>query len=301
MRLLCSGDTIGLIAPADWTPDDLLEAGEARLQALGYRTRRHAGLTGRKGRLAGPDEMRRRAVEEGFADPEMAALLCVAGGYGSGRLLGSLDYGLIGRNPKPLVGYSDITALLIAIHAETGMETFHGPVLKEIAKGEVPVGERALLALLEGRFPAAEIASLNRAARPIVAGEATGRLIGGNLTLLHSLVGTPWMPKDLTGRILFVEDWREPLYHLDRMLFHLRQTGLFEGLAGLIVGRIAEIDERPAGLGGDIDHLLAEHFADAPYPVATNAAIGHAQDKATLPIGRRVTMRIGDEGLTLAD
>lgn len=83
------------------------------------------------------------------------------------------------------------------------------------------------------------------------------------------------------------------------MLFHLRQTGLFDGLAGLIVGRIAEIDERPAGLGGDIDHLLAEHFADAPYPVATNAAIGHGQDKITLPIGRRVTMRISDDGLTL--
>ncbi|HET8726663.1 MAG TPA: LD-carboxypeptidase [Alphaproteobacteria bacterium] len=291
-------DCIAVVAPADWLDPAVLEQGAARLAALGYRAKIHPQNFLRQGRMAGSDGARRQALHDAFVDPEVRAILCARGGYGAGRLVDGLDYGAIRANPKPFVGYSDITALLNAIHKHTGLPTFHGPVLKELALGDSPVGEGILLDLLGGRQPKGAMDRLLADATVLRPGMSQGRLAGGNLTLIHALIGTR---HDVVtaGRILFLEDWREPLYHLDRMLFHLRQVGKFDGIAGLIVGRIAEIDERPEHLGGTIDDLLADHFGAAPFPVATNAAIGHARDKITLPLGARAEMRCENGRLTL--
>lgn len=300
MRLtpLRPGDAVAVVAPADWLDAATLERGRARVEVLGYRVKIHPQNALRQGRMAGPDAARRQALHDAFADPEVRAILCARGGYGAGRLIDELDYGLIRANPKPVVGYSDITALLGAIHKHAGLPTFHGPVFKEIALAENPVGEGLLFELLAGRPAQPAIDGLLADATVLRPGAARGRLTGGNLTLLHSLIGTR---HDFVtaGRILFLEDWREPLYHLDRMLFHLRQARKFDGIAGLIVGGIVEIDERPAHLGGTIDDLLADHFGGAPFPVATNAAIGHGADQITLPLGARAEMRAEGGRLTL--
>lgn len=296
---LRAGDLVAVVAPADWLDDALLAAGRARLEAHGFRVLVHPQTALRRGRMAGPDAARLAALGEVLADPAVRAVFCARGGYGAGRLLDGLDYDAIAADPKPIIGYSDITALLNAVHRHAGAVTVHGPVLKEIAAGENPVGTEILFELLAGRWPQEAVDRMLAGATVLRPGFARAPLIGGNLTLIHAMIGTRH-DVDTRGRILFLEDWREPLYHLDRMLFHLRQVGKFDGIAGLLVGTIAEIDERPAHIGGTIDELLADHFGDAPFPVATNLEIGHGKDKVPLPLGAMAEMRAGDGGLRLA-
>ena len=221
---LKEGDTIGLISPASYIDDDGLDRATQQIEGLGLRIKRGRYLRSERGFLAGTDRERLDDLHAMFADREVQAIWCARGGYGSARLLPELNFDLIRRHPKILIGYSDITALLNAISKETGMITYHGPV----GSSEfTPYTERYLrYAIMEGeKWQRIELPDDAEGQYIIHPGQATGTLWGGNLSLLAAMVGTGYMP-DLEGKLLFIEEVGEKPYRIDRML-----TQLAAGLA----------------------------------------------------------------------
>ncbi len=285
------GDTVGLIAPANATflPVELDVARET-LEALSLRVKTGAHLLDRYGYLAGRDADRAANVNALFTDPDVRAVLALRGGWGSARLLPHLDYAAIRRRPKILMGYSDVTALLNAVHARTGLVTFHGPVgistwtpfsVEHLAavlfEGEAltlanPVELREGLVQVEDRV------------QTITPGRARGRLVGGNLTVLSAIVGTPYVP-ETDGAILFLEDTGEAVYRMDRMLTHLELAGLLGRIKGFVFGRCT--DCKPGeGYGAlTLDEVLADHVKPLGVPAFRGSMIGHIDRQFTVPVG----------------
>jgi muramoyltetrapeptide carboxypeptidase len=225
--------------------------------------------------LAGNDEARLEDLHAMLQDQEIKAVFCARGGYGSLRLLGKIRYDLIRENPKIIVGYSDITALLTAIHVKTGLVTFHGPMVRELADSDQGNWE-SLLRLISTNQPAKLDLSEGTA---LIKGMARGPLMGGNLSLICHLLGTPFMPS-LDGCILFVEEKDEPLYRLDRMLTHLALTGQLKKVSGLVAGQFEGCGDTPA-----INRLLTDMLWGLDIPLATGLPIGHGSKNFALPLG----------------
>ena len=294
---LAPGARVALVAPAGLLleRDDLVRA-QALAQALGWEPVLGAHAGGAYGYLSGTDEERLGDLNAALADPRIDAVWCIRGGYGMTRILPGVDFAAARRRPKVVIGFSDITALLVPLHVETGLVTFHGPMCRHelgpfsrwhldrvVANVSAP-GRLGRLA------PPAEtlIPEKDRIAT-LVPGVAEGPLVGGNLSLLQCLIGTRWMP-DLRGAILFIEDVGEDSYSIDRMLSHLTLTGTLQGLAGVMVGRFTELKK-----GGDdgamgVDTILARYLEPLKIPVAYGYPIGHIDEQWTLPIGVRVRL-----------
>jgi muramoyltetrapeptide carboxypeptidase len=275
---LKTGDTIGIIAPAGPVSKSEILSTIETLEDRGYQIFHSPNLYQRENYLAGSDVTRVSDLHMMFRDNNIKAILCARGGYGTPRIIEKIDYDLIRKNPKIFIGFSDITAILLAIYNETELVTFHGPM----AKGLVANGERNLdnlLKVLSSEGPI-ELSLANGIS--LKEGKAKGRLFGGNLSLISSLVGTRFLPP-LDGEILFIEERGEPLYRIDRMLTHLRLSGLLGGLAGLIVGEFKDCDDTTA-----IDRLLKDRTADLEFPVLSGLPVGHGIENITLPIGLRV-------------
>ena len=225
--------------------------------------------------LAGEDEVRLEDLQGMFRNPDIKAVFCARGGYGTTRLIDNVDYDLIRQNPKILVGYSDITALLLAIHKKTGLITFHGPVVRELASRHQGNYDN-LIRLLSSDQPLKLSLAKGDALSP---GRATGPLMGGNLSLICHLIGTPFLPS-LDGCILFVEDRGEPLYRIDRMLTHLKLSGQLRGLSGLVAGEFEECGDLSA-----VNDLLTDVLSDLDIPIATGLEVGHGHKNLALPLG----------------
>lgn len=294
---LTTGSHIGLVAPAGplLERDDLTRAREL-CRALGYEPVLGTNAYGRHGYLAGTDDQRLADLNGFLRDPAIDAVWCIRGGYGSLRLLDRVDYEAIARRPKALVGFSDITALLNAVTRLAGVVTFHGPV----ARAPMPEFSRSHFerVLASARKPG----RLDRLPSPpdvlvpqehrivtLAAGAAEGPLAGGNLTLLHCLIGTPYFP-DLDGAILFLEDVDEDLYNVDRILAHLRLVGALENLAGVAVGRFTELNRAARDGAFGFDEVLATYLEPLGIPVAYGFPIGHIESQWTLPIGIRARL-----------
>lgn len=245
---LLPGQTIGLISPSGPASPAVVEAARVRLSQEGFRTvvGRHALDV--RGYLAGNDADRAADVHAMFVDPDIHAVLCVRGGYGAMRLLDALQYDLIRRYPKIFVGYSDVTALHLAFYHRAGFVTFHGPMATAIAKDDGHDLHQLLRAVTLPQ-PLGPLVNPPGAPEiePLVPGAAEGTLIGGNLALLTSLLGTPYLPP-FSGAVLFIEDIVDHLYRLDRKLVHLRLAGVLEQVAGIVVG---ESSARERTAGGD--------------------------------------------------
>lgn len=261
----------------------------------------------RHGYLAGTDDQRLDDLNGALQDPSIDAVWCIRGGYGTIRLLDRLDYDALGRRPKAVIGFSDITALLNAITRCAGVVTFHGPVARAamlpFSRGhfERVLASPVAAGRLEGLPPAAEVLvpQENRVAK-LSGGIAQGPLAGGNLTLLHCLIGTPYFP-DLDGAILFLEDVGEHLYSVDRMLAHLRLIGALRHLAGVAVGRFTQLERaaRDGALG--FDEVLATYFGPLGIPVAYGFPIGHIDAQWTLPLGVRAQLNADTGELNLLE
>ena len=245
----------------------------------------------RHGYLAGTDEQRLADLNGALQDTSIDAVWCIRGGYGTIRLLDRVDYDGLARRPKVVIGFSDITALLNAITRCTGVVTFHGPVARAAMP---PFSRRQFEAVLTSNAAAGPLECLPLPAEVLVpqdnriatlsGGIAQGPLAGGNLTLLHCLVGTPYFP-DLDGAILFLEDVDEHLYRVDRILAHLRLVGAFRHLAGVAVGRFTRL-ERANGDGAfGFDEILATYFGPLGIPIAYGFPIGHIDAQWTVPLG----------------
>ena len=285
------GDLVGLIGPAGATfQPDRIEIARENLAALGLRARFGEHLLDRYGYLAGRDEDRAADINALFADPEVRVLLAQGGGWGCNRLLPLLDYDLIRRNPKVVMGFSDVTGLLLGIHAKTGLVTFHGPMggsswsefTTEHAKRVLFDGEAITMRNLVSSDD--RLVQVENRVLTIAPGKARGRLIGGNLTVLTALTGSEYLP-DFDGCILFIEDLNEEIYRVDRMLTQLSLAGVLERIAGLVFGDCKNCD--PGGGYGSLtlQEVLADHIAPLGKPAWYGSMIGHIKNYFTVPLG----------------
>jgi muramoyltetrapeptide carboxypeptidase len=285
---LMPGDLIGVISPAGPVDPSGLMPDLDLLAARGYRIREAPHLYDQNGYLAGDDASRLSDIHAMFLDQKVAALFCARGGYGCLRLLQGMDYDLIRAHPKIVVGYSDITALLMALYRETGMVTFHGPMVRGLST----ITEASLAGLFQVLSREEPLLLNPMQGAALVPGEAEGPLLGGNLSLICHLVGTPFLPS-LEGAILFIEDCKEPLYRIDRMLTHLSLAGMLKGIAGLISGEFTD-----CGDGAEIDRLLMDVASDLGIPLISGFPTGHGSNNLTLPVGMPV--RLDTRGMTLS-
>lgn len=297
-RPLNSGSKIGIIAPASPVKEiGVIESSVAMLEDLGYRTVLGEAVRPLKSYLAGSDLERRADLERFWWDDSIEAVWCLRGGYGSVRLLPHLYLGLIERNPKILIGFSDITGLELGLWKQTGLVTFHGPVLTFL-KSEFSISHAFQMLTGEAvgkplSWPESETSNY----LVFKEGKIRGPLLGGNLALVSSLLGTRYLP-DLEGVVLFLEETEEPAYRIDRMLTQLLVSGVLDAVAGVIIGRCKPID----GTGeGDLIGVFAERLSKLSCPAAYGFPIGHIPDQWTLPQGITVEVDLGKGELTLVE
>ncbi len=271
---LCKGSRIGVVAPAGHAEEDEVRAGVEFFESLGFEVILGASVKAAPhGYLAANDEFRAWDIERMFMDSTIDGVIAVRGGYGSTRITGMLDYGKIEANPKPFIGYSDITALLTAIQSVTGLVTFHGPNLTS------PMNDYTLrhfkAQLMEGVAGVIDIPE-DAAARCMKPGRAEGRLVGGNLSLICAGLGTPY-EIDTFNRILFLEDVNEQPYRIDRMLTQLKYSGKLEKACGILLGSFTDC--------GDVEPVFDDVLSQLESPVLQLPVFGHGADKLTIPEG----------------
>jgi muramoyltetrapeptide carboxypeptidase len=288
------GDTVGLIEPAGFTHDafDLADV-KATIAAMGLVPKVAPHVAARYGYLAGSDAERAADVNAMFADDSVRAVFAIRGGWGCARILPLLDYGLIRAHPKLLVGFSDITALHMAIAARAGFTTIHGPVAAS-SWGKLSWESFRSLAF-EGATPVYRapetpedrLAPRGGRTRTFRSGKATGRLLGGNLTVLSALVGTPYLP-DFSGAILFIEDTNEAEYRIDRMLTQLTLAGILGKVAGVVFGQCTDcVSDGPSYGGFTLSEVLQQHLGTLGVPAFQGALFGHVPNQFSLPEGCR--------------
>ena len=283
------GDTIGLvgISGAMHEPETKFEKMMAAIDALGYKTIVADSCREEYGYLSGTDASRAKGLNAAFRDDRVDAVVCMRGGYGVARMLDLVDFDVIRANPKIVLGYSDITALHTAIHEKVGMVTIHGPMpcsqwmefddftresmLRALTSTE-PLG---LLENPEGVTP-----------QCVVPGKCTGQLVGGNLTLIASACGTPYA-LNAKDKVLLLEDVGEYIYRLDSMLTQLRQAGMFEQCAGVVLGGFTNCTEEYERYALHLEDIIRDIIVPAGKPVLANMSIGHMDTKITVPLGEQ--------------
>ncbi|MCH7397230.1 LD-carboxypeptidase [Belliella sp. DSM 107340] len=290
------GDTVGLISPSAATAERIqfMFAQEA-LEALGLKVKLGENLKNRRGHLAGTDEERAGDLNSMFADKEVKAIICIRGGSGAARILPMIDYEMIKQNPKPLLGYSDITALHLAIHAKTGLITFHGPNgTGSWNKFNVQQFENVFFKQEKVTFQNEVVkgddlvVKANRTI-PMISGKVEGRILGGNLTVLTALSGTPYLP-DFKDSILFLEDISEDPYKIDRMFSTLKLNGTLDQIKGFVFGQCT--DCTPSGGYGSLtlDDVLDDYILPLGVPAYKGAMIGHIPKQFIVPVGAKVSL-----------
>jgi len=295
---LREGDRVGIVSPAGATFErDRLDLVVDAVKALGFVPRVAPHAMARYGYLAGTDAERAADVNAMFADATVKALLPIRGDWGSARILPYLDYDLIRANPKVVIGFSDISALLLGLYAQTGLVTFHGPHgLTAWRSGQVEplrqiLMEGAALSYSNPLLGADQDRLMRDQGRiqTLTPGRATGPLLGGNLSVISGIVGSPYMP-DTTGAILFLEDVGEPPYRIDRMVTQLKLAGVLDGLAGFVFGQCAACGPGAAYGSLTLEEILQDHIQPLGIPAYAGAWIGHVEPLWTLPIGGSVTI-----------
>lgn len=304
---LPKGGTVGLVAPASPLNDSLTRAAVQNLEKRGYRVKVSPESRGRKGYLAGDDEARASALNALVADPSVDAILCLRGGYGSPRLLDRIDYEAFRAHPKILVGYSDITGLLLAVHRRSRVVVFHGPMGKEwsVGRGLSPWSEKYFwpaLAPESALFEdwGGERAPGMKSPTTIVPGIAEGTLVGGNLSVLCSTVGTPY-EIDAAGAVLFIEEVSEKNFRIDRLLNQLRLAGILARAKGILLGGFTGCDVRDPEGDIPLAQVFEDYFRPLGIPVLADYPAGHLPDQAMLPLGIRVRLDAGAKKLTLLE
>ena len=304
-KRLKAGQTVALISPSSGLTMDQINKAIDNMNSLGLKPKLGKFADRSNGFLAGTDAQRVEDIHWAFTDPSIDAVWCLRGGYGLSRILTQIDFAKIRGNPKPFIGYSDITALHVAIHQRTGLVTFHGPVatstLSDYTKDHV------IKTLFNGTAPDKISISPDNAANTnllykthvITSGKARGQLIGGNLSLLTAEAGTPFALKDVRGKILFTEDVGEKPYRIDRMFVQLKQSVDLRSCAGIALGIFADCDA-PEGSPTVID-VVKDQFSDLGIPVMYGLSFGHIRDQFTLPLGVNAELDTASATVTLLE
>lgn len=285
------GDTVALVSPSGATGDSMgLQLAREAMEALGFKVKPGAHYASRRGHLAGTDAERAGDLNTAFADQSVKAIICVRGGSGAARLLPLLDYALIRRNPKVLLGYSDITALHSAIQAKTGLVTFHGPIGAgswnsfNVDQFKRLFFQRELMEYRNKQEAGDELVPREDRTMTIASGKARGRLVGGNLSVLTALAGTPYMPS-FEGKILFLEDVSEAPYRIDRMFSTLKLMGALDRISGFIWGECSECDPENGYGSLTIEQILDDYIKPLKIPAYRGAMIGHIREQFIVPVG----------------
>lgn len=294
---LAPGCRVALVAPAGpLRGEGDVAAAVENARAFGWETVVGRYVLAREGYFAGSDDARLADLDQALRDPRIDAVWCLRGGYGMMRLLDAVDFEALARRPRPVIGYSDITALLAGITRRAGVVAFHAPT----ARAEMPrftrrhfelaLTEPEPAGLLEPLPPPADVLvpHQNRVVT-VRGGVAEGPLAGGNLTLLQCLIGSPYFP-DLDGALLFLEDVNEDLYRIDRILAHLRMIGALARLRGVLIGQFTAMKRQINDGALGLDEVLAHYFRPLDIPVAHGFPIGHIDDQWTMPLGVRARL-----------
>lgn len=280
------------------------------LEKRGYEVRLFGERDVTRGYLAASDTERAAAFNAAVSDPAVKAIICARGGYGSPRILDRIDYAALARSPKVLIGYSDITALLIAVEQRCGLVTFHGPMGKEwsAARGISPYSELYYWDLFSGDSlePAkladwgGELPSGLRRPVTLAPGVAEGVLVGGNLSVVTCAIGTPYAI-ETEGAILFLEEVGERPFHIDRMLNQLRLAGKLQGVKGVLLGVFAACQTRDPEGDLSLEEVFGDYLTPLGVPVLYEYPAGHVPDQATLPIGSRVRLDATERTLSILE
>lgn len=291
---LQAGQRVALVAPARKITVPEIEFARQTLQGWGLDVLLGESIAAAHHQFAGDDALRRRDLQRQLDDPGIRAILCARGGYGTARLVDELDFSAFAENPKWVAGFSDITVLNSHL-LRLGYQSIHG--VMPVLFGQ-PGGEAALASLRRALFgePLGCQAPPHPLNRP---GTARGELVGGNLSLLHTLTGTR-SQASFAGRILFLEDLDEYLYHLDRMLLHLHRSGQLAGLAGLVVGHFSELKDNAVPFGQTAYEIIDHYARRYDFPVGYGFPVGHEADNQALVVGRPATLTVGAEGSQLS-
>lgn len=286
-KRLQKGDTIGFVGPSgSIRTAGSLEKSVAIAEKLGFKVKLGESCGQVYGYLSGTDEVRARDVNAMFRDDEVDAIFCVKGGYGTMRMLDQLDYEAVKANPKVFLGYSDITAMHIAYLEKAGLVTFHGPMPASCWVDDMD--EFSFQSLLQMMMEP-QIGQMIRnpegfEAHAVNPGCAEGMLVGGNLSLIDGLIGTPY-ELDTRGRILFLEDIGEKTYRLDHMLTHLRLAGKFDDCAGIVLGTFVDCPVEFPDFGFTLEEIVRDIVQPCGKPVFMGLQAGHCSPKMTLPLG----------------
>lgn len=281
---LKTGDTIAISSPAGAVWDEAqVEKFVSILENSGFQVKRGQTLKEKSGYFAGSDELRAKEINDFFADKYVNAIFCMKGGWGCARILDKLNYEVIKNNPKVIMGFSDITSLLIAIYAKTGLITYHGPVgnsgwndfTVKYVKG-VLVDKQVMLYA----YPTDDLDK----PYTITKGKSQGILIGGNLTVLAGMMGSTYLP-DWKNKILFLEETGEEPYRVDRMLTQLKLAGVLDSITGFVFGKCVKCDAEEPEKAFTLKQVLEQHIQPLGIPAFYGAMIGHIANKYTIPIG----------------
>ncbi|WP_282017460.1 S66 peptidase family protein [Salegentibacter mishustinae] len=290
---LKEGDTVGVVSPSSAIFEtEPYEIAKENLEAMGLKVKFGKFVKSRYGHLAGTDEERAGELNEMFGDENIQAVMALRGGSGAARILDKLDYDTIKNNPKIFIGYSDITALHLAIYEKTGLVTFHGPLAvstwnafsfdyfkrllfdKEKITFTNPTDKGDNLVQIENRI------------RTIREGEATGRLIGGNLSVLTGIMGSEYFPSDWEGNIIYLEDVGEQIYAVDRMMSQLQLGGVLDKISGFVFGKCTSCNPGGSGYGSlTMEEVIDHYIKPLNIPAFSGAMIGHIDDNVTIPNG----------------
>lgn len=307
-KRLKKGDTVGLIAPAGYISDELLEEAIENIEGLGLKPYFTKRVKSKYGYLAGKDDVRAEDLNHMFTNNNVDGIFCIRGGYGVARILRQINYSAIKANPKVLVGYSDITALHYAIYSQTGLVTFHGPVATSTFNDYTI--ENFVKTIMNPEpttifTPADESergSDYNR--YTIHEGKANGELIGGNLSIAVTFLGTPY-DVDYKNKILYLEEIDEKPYRVDRMLTQLYQAGKLEEVAGVALGVFRDCDSEIGSAKGErslsLKEVLYNKFYDLGVPVIYGLSFGHIENKYTIPFGINAELNVNMQTLTLTE
>lgn len=292
---LNKGDTIGLIAPGWLITEEQLQQSIDQVSQLGFVPFYTERILGKSGYFSGTDEQRATDLNEMFSNPQIKGIICANGGYGCTRILDLINYQMIKDNPKVIMGYSDVTALLNAINQKTGLVTFHGPISRTIKydysssqfEKVVKNPQKKLIIESYPEYPekSGESAAYNR--YTITSGKAKGKLIGGNLTLITSMIGTEYQ-LNFADKIVFIEDIGEEPYRIDRMLTQLIESGELQKASGIVFGILRGCDKSENSKAPNsftLQEVIEDRIKPLNIPAVYGLSFGHLNNNFTIPIG----------------
>ena len=291
-KALKPGDTIGIVSPSGAIfESEPYEIAVESMEAMGLKVKLGEFVKARHGHLAGTDQQRAEEFNKMFLDPEVAGIICLRGGSGAARLLDKLDYEGIGKNPKVFAGYSDITALHLALYQKTGLVTYHGPIA--VSEWNEFTVRHFKEVLFEGKNLVIEnpqekggfLTQTKDRIRTITPGSAQGTLLGGNLAVLTNIMGTPYFPTDWNNKILYLEDVGEAIYAVDRMMSQLHLGGVLQQISGFVFGKCTRCTPG-SGYGSlTLEEVLDHYIKPLGIPAYSGAMIGHISKNVTVPNG----------------